>query len=264
MTETPDHADGPTILLQLSDLHLRAEEGDADAGLARAVAAAAELQPRPLAALVSGDIADEPSADVYARARGLLDELALPVHVIAGNHDDRDLLAMAFAGREGATGAPVNALADVGALRLVGCDTSLPGSPDGEFGAAQLAWLSKALSDEPTRPTLVALHHPPVPTGIRSMDEIGIEPAHAALLEALLAEHPQVLAVTCGHVHRTVATAFAGRPLLICPSTSSALRLDLRPEDDLPLLFDEQPLGFAVHLLTEGRLVSHVQPLPAG
>lgn len=253
----------PSTLLQLSDLHLRAEQGDPDARLARTVAAARELQPAPSAVLISGDIADEPSADVYARARSMLDELAVPVHAIAGNHDDRDLLAMTFAERPSATGAPVNVLADVGELRLVGCDTTLPGSPDGELGAAQLAWLSRALSDEPARPTLLALHHPPVPTGIRGMDEIGIEPAQAAVLESLLAAHPQVLAVSCGHVHRTVATAFAGRPLLVCPSTSSELRLDLRPEQDLPLLFDEQPPGFAVHVLVAGRLVSHIQALPA-
>jgi hypothetical protein len=56
-------------------------------------------------------------------------------------------------------------------------------------------------------------------------------------------------------------TAFAGRPLLVCPSTNSALRLDLRELDDLPFAVAEQPLGFAVHALIAGRLVSHVQPL---
>jgi hypothetical protein len=59
-------------------------------------------------------------------------------------------------------------------------------------------------------------------------------------------------------------TGFAGRPLLVCPSTNSTLRLDLRAEEGLPLRFDEQPLGFAVHVLVDGRLVSHVQALEAG
>jgi len=263
MSASEAATDGQTILLQLSDLHLRAQEGEPDERLARAVAAARELAPKPLALLVSGDIADEPTAEVYARARRALERLAMPIHAIAGNHDDRDLLAAAFGGRDSAIGAPVNVLADVGALRVVGCDTSLPGSPDGELGAEQLEWLVHALADAPARATLLALHHPPAPTGIRAMDEIGIDPDHAALLEALLAEHPQVLALTCGHVHRTAVSSFAGRPLLVCPSTSSTLRLDLRAEDDLPLVFDEQPPAFAVHLLAGGRLVSHVQSLPA-
>ncbi len=264
MTDASGHAGDPTLLLQLSDLHLRVREGAADLRLVRAVAAAAELRPQPLAVLLSGDVADEPAFAVYERAHRMVAELGIPIHAIPGNHDDRDLLAMAFAGREQATGAPVHVLAYVGALRLVGCDTTVPGSPGGALGRDQLQWLERVLSDEPARPTLLALHHPPVAAGIVAMDEIGLAAADASSLEALLEAHPQVRAVTCGHVHRTAATTFAGRPLLLCPSTNSTLRLDLRAEQGLPLRFDEQPLGFAVHVLTDGRLVSHVQALPAG
>ena len=95
------------------------------------------------------------------------------------------------------------------------------------------------------------------------MDAIALDEHDAARLESLLETQPQVLAVSCGHVHRTVTTTFAGRPLLICPSTNSALRMDLRPDKDLRAKFEAQPLGFAVHMLSKGRLVSHVQPLDA-
>ncbi len=264
MTELAGHAGDATLLLQLSDLHLGARADEADLRLARAVAAAARLRPRPQAVLVTGDLADDPTAEVYARARRALSELGIPIHAIPGNHDDRDLLAAAFAGREHPTGAPVHVLAYVGELRLVGCDTTVPGRPGGALGPDQLQWLERALSDEPARPTLLALHHPPVASGILAMDAIGMDPADAAGLESLLDAHPQVLAITCGHVHRTATTAFGGRPLLICPSTNSTLSLDLRAEEGLPLTFYEQPLGFAVHVLVGGRLVSHVQTLEAG
>jgi len=255
-------AGDPTLLLQFSDLHLQAEEGEPDRRLRRAVAAAADLRPRPLAVLLSGDVADEPTAAVYARAHRILDRLGIPIHAIPGNHDDRDLLAMRFEGRQSANGAPVHVLAYVGGMRLVGCDTTVPGSPGGALDATQLEWLERALAAEPARPTLLALHHPPVATGVRAMDAMGLQATDAQRLEALLAEHSQVLAVTCGHVHRTIATDFAGRPLLVCPSTNSTLALDLRAQKG-PLAFPEQPLGFAVHALVEGRLVSHVQALPA-
>ena len=263
MTERAGHGGGPTLVLQLSDLHLRAGEDGPEERLARAVAAAAALRPKPRAVLLSGDIADDPRFEVYERAHRMIGELGMPIHAIPGNHDDRDMLAMTFAGRESATGAPVHVLAYVGPLRLVGCDTSVPGSPGGALPRAQLEWLSKALADEPARPTLLAIHHPPPLSGVRAMDAIGLDEGDAARLESLLEEHPQVLAVTCGHVHRTATTEFARRPLLLCPSTNSTLRLDLRAEDDLPLRFPEQPLGFAVHALVEGRLVSHVQALRA-
>ena len=263
MSTRARHPEHPTLLLQLSDLHLCEQQGEADVRLARAVAAARELQPRAVALLLSGDIADEPTAAVYERAQRTIAPLRLPIHAIPGNHDDRDLLAMTFAGRESASGAPVHVLAYVGALRLVGCDTTVPGSAAGALGATQMQWLAQALSNEPARPTLLALHHPPFATGVRGMDAIGLDTADARRLETLLEANPQVLAVTCGHVHRTATSQIAGRPVTICPSTNSTLRLDLRAEDGLPLRFDEQPVGFAVHVLSEGRLVSHVQALEA-
>jgi hypothetical protein len=42
------------------------------------------------------------------------------------------------------------------------------------------------------------------------------------------------------------------------------MRLDLRPRDDLPFVASDAPVGFAVHALVDGRLVSHVQALEQG
>jgi len=148
-----------------------------------------------------------------------------------------------------------------GPLRLVGCDTTRPGYEAGALGEEQMGWLDETLAQQPDTPTLLALHHPPVLTGVRSMDAIALAGEDRVALEALLGGHPQVRAITCGHVHTTMTTAFAGRPLLICPSTNSVLRLDLRARDDLPFAVSDQPPGFAVHALVDGRLVSHVQPL---
>jgi 3',5'-cyclic-AMP phosphodiesterase len=257
----PTADDGNAPLLQLSDLHLCVGDDEPDQRLARTIAAAEELRPQPLGVLLSGDVADEPTEEVYERAHRMLAEMDIPIYAIPGNHDDRDLLAMSFAGREGATGEPVNITADVGALRLIGCDTTVPGMVGGALPTDQLAWLATTLDEEPARPTLLALHHPPIACGISAMDAIALDEHDAARLESLVETHPQVLAVTCGHVHRTVTTMFAGRPLLICPSTNSALRLDLRPDEGRDAIFEEQPLGFAVHVLIDGRLISHVQPL---
>jgi Icc protein len=261
------------VVVQISDLHLR--EGDDGLGpaerLKRALAQVSTLQPRPDALLVSGDIVDAPSRAGYEQARELLVSLGLPIHAIPGNHDDRDMLraylgsevAGAGGGGHGAAphddGAPVNFAVKYGGLRLVGCDTTQAGQDGGALGTEQLGWLDETLRGEPHTPTLLALHHPPVLTGVRVMDAIALALADRAPLEAVLEAHPQVQAITCGHVHTTMSTSFAGRPLLICPSTNSTVRLDLRPWDDLPFVESDQPLGFAVHALVDGRLVSHVQ-----
>ena len=118
-----------TILAQLSDLHLQA--GDDDRGAARAlrtaVAAVLDLRPAPDAVLVSGDLGERGEPAEYALARELLAPLPMPVHVLAGNHDDHEALSEAFGtpvryttrvGRGGARGLPHPAArADGGAAR---------------------------------------------------------------------------------------------------------------------------------------------------
>jgi len=258
----PEHA-SPATLVQLSDLHLRAGEGREGPALrlAQAVRQVAALQPRPRAVLLSGDIADTPSRADYEQALELLAPLQLPLHAIPGNHDDRELLREYFAPTPAPAGAPVCFVSTCGALRVVGADSAYGGPEAGALGHAQLQWLADTLEQEPTMPTLLALHHPPVMTGVRSMDAIALAADERVALEELLEAHPQVRAVTCGHVHTAMTTSFAGRPLLICPSTNSAVVLDLRAREDIPFTPGSQPLGFAVHTLVDGRLVSHVQPL---
>jgi len=251
----------PTMLVQLSDLHLCEDAAGPARRLEHAVRCVTALQPRPDAVLLSGDLVDVASRVAYEQAHQLLAPLGLPLHVIPGNHDDRDLLRARFGPGPAPAGAPVRFAVNCGPLRLVGLDSTCPGSEAGVLPAEQLSWLEQTLAQEPETPTLLALHHPPVLTGVRSIDAIALAVEDRVALEAVVRRHPQVQAIACGHAHTTMTTTFAARPLLICPSTNSALQLDLRPRDDLPFAMAPQPLGFAVHALIDNRLVSHVQPL---
>ncbi len=252
----------PVTLVQLSDLHLRADDSGTGpvARLEHAVNRVAALQPRPGAVLLSGDIADVPSRAAYEQAHELLAPLGLPVHAIPGNHDDRDLLRARFGPVAATAGAPLCFAANCGALRMVCCDSTLAGEDGGALDAEQLSWLDQTLGEQPTAPTLLALHHPPVLTGVLVMDAIALAAADRVALQTLLERHPQVRTITCGHVHTAMTTSFAGRPLLLCPSTNSALDLDLRGREGISFS-TSAPLGFAVHTLIDGRLVSYVQPL---
>src|SRR5207247_6993465 len=121
-----DVASAPFLLAQLSDPHVRVGRGDdgpAEA-LAAAVRAVAALAPLPQAVLVSGDIADHGEAREYERARELLAPLPMPVHVLAGNHDDRDALRECFGAATawaGGAGEQYQYATRCGPLRLVAC-----------------------------------------------------------------------------------------------------------------------------------------------
>jgi Aldo/keto reductase family len=153
----------------------------------------------------------------------MLAQLGAPAYVLPGNRDDRDTLRRHFELR-GAMGTPVQYAVDLGLLRLVVLDSTLPGEDRGELDAARLRWLDAELAGASDRPTLVALHHPPVSTGIAAWDEIGLPVADRRALAEVLHRHRQVRRVIAGHVHRTMTAELAGRARPTCDLANATKR----------------------------------------
>jgi Icc protein len=249
----------PFLLVQLSDPHVGAEWGGGDpaALLAAAVASARSLEPNPDAVLISGDLADHALDVEYEQVRELLAPFEAPLYVLPGNHDDRFALHRHF-GVPGADGQPVQYAADLGPLRLVVLDSKRAGEDRGQLDAARLAWLDETLAAAPGVPTLLALHHPPLVTGIPAFDRMGLPSADRQALGRVVAGHPQVRRIVGGHLHRTISAELVGRSVLAVPSTYVQARLDFGAEE---ARFFAEPAGFAVHALLDGELVSHIQPV---
>jgi 3',5'-cyclic-AMP phosphodiesterase len=240
------------VIAQLSDPHLRVgpdDQGSATA-LARAVAAVLELEPLPDAVLVTGDLAEHADAVEYARVRELLAPLPMPVHVLPGNHDDPAAMREHFP-LDGH--GPYRYTTGCGGLRLVACDTSLPGRDDGEL---DLDWLEAQLDG--SAPTIVAMHHPPLLTGIGGLDAIGLPPVQREALATLLERSPQVRRVVAGHVHRTAFAVLGGCSVVTCASTNLQTRLQIRAQG---YELGDDPPAFLVHAVLGGELTSHVQPI---
>ncbi|MGI8713139.1 MAG: metallophosphoesterase [Solirubrobacteraceae bacterium] len=246
-----------TMLVQLSDPHIGASWGghDPDAGLAAVVASVAALQPAADVILVSGDLADHASDTEYERVRELLAPLAAPIFVLPGNHDDRAALHRHF-GTPGAAGSPIQYSVTDGPLRLVMIDSTRPGEAGGQLDPQRLEWLDAELAAAAEMPTVIAMHHPPLVSGLPALDGSGIPADERRALAELLQRHRQVRRIVAGHVHRTVAGQLSGCPVLAVPSTYLQAQLDLTSTE---LKFSAEPPGFAVHALIDGELISHVR-----
>jgi Icc protein len=250
----------PFVLIQLSDPHLGAAWADCDpvAGLAAAVESVLRLPDAPEAVLVSGDLADNAGDAEYRQVRDLLARLDAPLYVLAGNHDDRDALRRHF-DLPGAVGTPVQYAVELGPLRLVVLDSTRPGEARGELDRQRLAWLQAELAAAPDWPTLLAIHHPPLSTGMAAWDEIGLPAGDRHRLGEVLRRHPQVLRIVAGHVHTAIVGDLAGRTVVAAPSTYVQARLSFgSPEIEFVA---ERPGGYAVHALRGGELASYVKPL---
>jgi 3',5'-cyclic AMP phosphodiesterase CpdA len=246
----------PFIIAQVSDPHIGGEWGATDpvAGLTAVLNAVRALPDRPDVLLVTGDLVNNGTDDEYALVQKLVAAVSAPIHVLPGNHDRREGLRARF-GLPGDPAAPIQYSADLGPLRLVALDTTISGRAAGELDSQRLDWLDAELALAPQQPTLLAMHHPPVITGMEPWDAIGLDAAGRAGLEAIVARHPQVQRLVAGHVHQPLVSTLAGRAVLSIPSTYVQAQVDF---DAPEIQFGAGPPGFAVHALVDGAITSYL------
>ncbi|HET9080791.1 MAG TPA: metallophosphoesterase [Trebonia sp.] len=217
---------GSYLLVQVSDVHLTTE-GIMGPGarprdnLLRALGAveAAGLQPDVF--LLTGDLADKGEGACYddlaailKRAAGTADVVYLP-----GNHDDRAAFRRHLLGQAG--DGPVNQVLWRGGLRIISLDSVIPGQDGGELGEEALRFLRAELAAPAPDGTVVALHHPPVPSPVRPMAAIALRNP-APLRDAIAGT--DVRLVVAGHFHHEALGTLGTVPVWVGPA--AAYRLD--------------------------------------
>lgn len=246
---------GKFVLAQISDTHVRADDGgEAAHKLRRALDQARQYQADMI--LLTGDLVNNERPEEYAALKHALIDPPAPLFLMPGNHDDRDLIRRTFPEhdylpREGFLSYAIEHFP----IRVVTLDQIVPGQTHGLLTPPQADWLDRTLSAAPDRPTLLALHHPPFLTHDVLFDRIGL--LDAGLLAPVVAKHRQVLRVICGHHHRVAMGQIAHAPVIVAPSTSWVYGLALTDEQPIAPVTSEQT-GWMLHVWTEsGGFASH-------
>jgi 3',5'-cyclic AMP phosphodiesterase CpdA len=250
------------FIVQISDTHIKRQSelayGRVDTAgmLSRCVQDLVSLKPTPDLILITGDLVDQGWAEEYAYLKSILAPLTQRIIAVPGNHDQREAMRAAFrsAGYLPPAGQFLHYAIDGDyPLRIVGLDTLLPGQAGGELCSERIHWLHKTLGQKPAAPTLLLMHHPPFVTGIGHMDRIGLKGSgHFA---AVMARHPQVELVMCGHLHRVIHATVGGRPILACPSPAHQVALDI--DENAKSCFRMEPPGYMLHWWNGCQLISH-------
>ncbi|MGD9803303.1 MAG: phosphodiesterase [Hyphomicrobiaceae bacterium] len=249
------------LIAQITDTHIKIPDRlayrkvDTAAMLRACVRHIMAQDPKPDLIVHTGDLVDFGDDAEYAHLREILAPLDIEMLAIPGNHDARDAMRRAFPEHVHLqpTGF-VQFSVRRGSLRIVGLDTVVAGQGGGELCADRLGWLEHTLALDSGIPTLVLMHHPPFLTGIAHMDRLGLIGRDA--FSEIVARHPQVKAILCGHVHRMVYAQVGGRTAMICPSTAHQVALDLTTNG--PSAFSLEPPGYMVHRWKDDQLVSHM------
>jgi 3',5'-cyclic AMP phosphodiesterase CpdA len=212
------------VIVHLSDTHLlggaRSLYGlvDTDSTLLRALAQLERSRMRPEAIVITGDLTDLAEPDAYARLRSIVEPAAERMESrvvwVMGNHDERRAFSAGLLGAE--SEEPQDRVEMVGGLRIVALDTSVPGFHHGELSESQLGWLRGILAEPAVDGTLLALHHPPLPTPVEIMAILELRDQHRL---ADVIRGTDVRAILAGHMHYGSHGTFAGVPVAVAAAT---------------------------------------------
>ena len=219
------------------------------------------MRPKPSLLLVTGDLVENGDDEAaYQHMHALIGRWEGPLAWVVGNHDRRGTFLAHVPGVATDANGFVQYEFDHEGVRFLILDTVDEGRHGGAYCAARAQWLGARLAERTDVPTLLILHHPPVDTGIDWMSALSCE-AWVERLDAIIRPATQIVGMIAGHVHRPIATSFAGKPLSICASTAPTLALDLEDIDETdpdgrPLILGEAP-AYALHYWNKERLLTH-------
>ncbi len=190
----------------ISDTHIGAHRDDSRHGIqpaetfVKTVAQVLDLDPRPAGIIISGDLAFlKGLPDNYTLIKELyrpIREAGIPLHLVLGNHDQRENFWAAFPDAKPTQAAAEHQAAVVETPlanwflmdSLYKTDVTA-----GLLGKDQLQWLAKSLDTHAAKPALLVAHH-----NLEGLT--GLQDAAALLRTAL--DHKSAKAYFYGHTHQ--------------------------------------------------------------
>lgn len=245
-------------IVQITDTHLFSSTDktllgvDTRASFLQVLAAAKHQLKQADALLLTGDLAQDEAIASYQWLAQQLQHLSIPYYWQAGNHDNFEHMQQALQEKSHQVMQRVILL---GNWQIILLNSAVPQHVAGRLSAAELTLLQEQLEAEPTRHSLICLHHPVHNCGAAWLDNIKLENAKEFL--QLIKHYPQVRSVLCGHIHQKLQRKHRGVLHLATPSTC----IQFKPRTTHFALDDKAP-GFRwLELHSDGTIKTKVKRL---
>ena len=201
--------------------------------------------------LATGDLSQDESVASYRYLAEQFNRMELPVFWLPGNHDNASLM------REHLTGDQISAAKQVlvGNWVIIMLDSTIAGESGGYLADAQIEFLQTCLQQQQHRHALVCVHHQPLPSGSRWIDQLAMRNPQR-LIDAVKSQ-PNARAVLWGHVHQEAHRLVDGIEWLSSPSTC----VQFKPGSDDFALDDLTPGYRCLELHADGHIVTEVKRL---
>ena len=253
-------------LVQITDTHILPPGellyGDMDTAthLREVVGQINRMRPKPDMVLITGDLVENSDEASYQHFIDLIKPLEIPAYVIPGNHDNPQMMLDVFADTPyfPASDDTFQYEIEIPTFRILALNSYSDGSELPELDDQRLSWLQNQLSRS-DKPVLIAIHHPPMTTGIEFIDMGGSEWFQG--FKSVLAGHPQVKLVICGHCHADICGRIGQIPVYMASATAHQL-IAARGMDIAPaaIITAAPPV---LHHYLNGDFLSGSYPWPA-
>lgn len=248
-------------LLTFTDLHLRASPiigldpvTRFKDGLTHALA----YHPDASGIVLMGDLSHSGTVAEYEILKHTLDDVAIPVTYMMGNHDRRDIFSKVFPKVTLDSSGFVQSAFDIGDWRVITLDT-LDGPPyskechSGRLCVDRLAWLAGQLEQARDKSIAIFMHHPLGDVGFPGLDSIKLANANDVI--DLVRSHPMPVHAMVGHVHRAISGMWGGIPYAIFKSPCHQQPLNFR-EENTSVAVDE-PGAYGLIVFDRSNIIVH-------
>ena len=210
-------------LLVLADIHMRVgslfKSTDPSTYLQTAARAIERDFASARACLLIGDVSDSGSDDSYRQVRSCLQELNMPMFATVGNHDNRKLMREHFADSYDDSGFAQSSRSLSPDWRLLVLDSKHNGQARGELCEQRLAWLQWQLNTASESNLIIALHHPPGPLAVPTLDHIALANSDS-LYQTISAHRQRIKLILCAHFHLAISASWHGFTVHTIPALS--------------------------------------------
>jgi 3',5'-cyclic AMP phosphodiesterase CpdA len=258
------------IIAQITDFHIGYKGPNKAcknaARLDQVLGAINNLRRKPDLILATGDLVEHGEDWAYEMLKENLSTLSIPIHFLIGNHDSRAPFRESFPDAEFNDGF-LQYTIDGHPLRIIALDTMDEGQHGGAFCPRREQWLKSELDKQADTPTLIAMHHPPIESGIPWLTAQRND-AWVMRLRTLLSQYDNIVHIIAGHIHRNIYTQFAGTTISVSEAVAPQVKLELKEidadiQDGRDLIVRSRPT-FCLHQWDGINMTSHSETTKLG
>ena len=203
-------------IVQITDLHILADEGATISGvntsqsLTKVIDHIQSLTPPPQLVIASGDLTDDGSAPAYRKLKSLFKKLDYPIYILAGNHDETDVMQSELVGDNVFYQRQI----PLANWQILLVNSKAEDDSFGFVSKTELCWLDDEL-DKANQPVLLAMHHTP----LRLCASPTCQFKNADELLSVIKNYKIARGLVAGHTHNDVEEVHDNLRIMTTPST---------------------------------------------